>query len=205
MQSQCLYDEGEEAWPLKLHLGAGSVFLKGYTNIDIRGVLADDYPQAMLDNETTIDNYYRGLEGTMKSLPHPRSTVVNSLADIRQLPYGARAVDKVVAIQVFEHLTPVEAIKTLDHWHALLKSGAPLVLSVPDMLGTMFLLESDDEQERSFAVRHLRGSYKNEYARHYAWYTETTLTQLLEHCGFQVERLPNFHLYPSILLRGKSL
>lgn len=205
MQSLCLYDDGEENWQAKLHLGSGGISLQGYTNIDIRGVLGDEYPQARQDNLTTIDCYYDRLNGSMAQLPRPRSTVVDLLCDIRKLPYHPATIDKIVAIQVFEHLTPVEGFRALWHWHNILKPGAPLILSVPDMLGTIALLESSSLPDSLFAIRHLRGSYKNEYARHFAWYTEATLTELLEHTGFVVERLPNIHLYPAIILKGRRL
>lgn len=197
--SYCLHDDGEESWPLKLHLGCGGIYLEGgYTNVDIEGVLAKDNRALQVQNATDIRNYYARLDGDPNHLPVRRANVCDLIADITRLPYLPGSVDKIVAIQLFEHLRPVQAILALRHWRALLWHGQPLVLSVPDMTGTLDMLDTDYD----FAVRHLRGR-RGDYANtHHAWYTEAGLRELLEWVGFGVETLPNFHFYPALCVRG---
>ena len=62
-----LYDDGEEDWPLKLHLGNGGVFLvdsgTGYVNIDIAGIdSGQECDLVLIPNRTNIQNYYARLE-----------------------------------------------------------------------------------------------------------------------------------------------
>src|SRR3972149_10228953 len=163
--SLCLHDDGEEAWPLRLHLGCGGVLLEGYVNIDIQGKLASDHRHLQIENTTSVYNYYARLNGDADHLPMRRPTVCDLIADVTHLPYNPSTVDKIVAIQVFEHFSPTGAIKALRHWHDLLWLGQPLVLSVPDMEGTLDILETD----LPFAIRHLRGRQGDEFNTHKAW------------------------------------
>jgi len=199
MTTEWLHDDGEEAWPMKLHLGNGGIYLEGgYINCDINGKLASDNLKQRIENTTTIYNYYARLEGDADHLPTRRQTVCDLVCDVTQLPYKSSCVDKIVAIQVFEHFTPTKAIKALNHWHDLLWLGQPLVMSVPDMDGTLDMLETDP----TFAMRHLRGRTGDVFNTHHAWYTKSSLCELLEFCGFMVEVLPSPHFYPAICVRA---
>ncbi len=197
-QTLCLHDEGEESWLLKLHLGCGGVFLHGYLNLDIEGKLAALNPEAKARNLTGVSDYYARLEGDHNHLPARRETIADWLTDVTRLPYESNSVDKIIAVQVFEHLTPIAAIRALQHWRDILKPDRPLVLSVPDMIGTLAMLATDYD----FALRHLRGRQGNHYNSHHAWYTRDTFVELLEANRFRVEVLPNMHFYPAIVCRA---
>lgn len=196
--SSCLYDEGEEEWPLKLHLGCGGVYLMGYLNLDIEGELAGLHPEARAANTTNIFDYYARLDGDHNHLPKRRETVADWLTDVTHLPYDENSVDKILAVQVFEHLTPITAMRTLQHWRSILKWDRPLILSVPDMVGTLDILATDYD----FALRHLRGRQGNRYNSHHAWYTRDTFVELLQAARFRVKVLPNIHFYPAIVCRA---
>jgi len=197
-QSYCLHDDGEESWPVKLHLGCGGVRLAGYINCDIDGVLAIDEPELARQNTTDIRNYYARLDGDANHLPTRRATVCDLIDDITCLPYLPSSVDKIVAIQVFEHLSPAEAMMALTHWRDILWCGQPLVMSVPDMEGTLDMLATDFD----FALRHLRGRQDDYANAHHAWYTKAGLCRLLKWFGFRVEVLDNPHFYPAIAVRA---
>lgn len=130
--TSCLYDAGEEEWTLKIHAGCGGVYLRGYLNLDVLGKLAAVHPDERARNMTDVSNYYARLDGDPNHLPQRRETVADWITDVTHLPYEECAVDKILAVQVFEHLTPVIAARTLQHWHTILKLGRPLVLSVPE-------------------------------------------------------------------------
>jgi hypothetical protein len=193
--STCLHDAGEENWPLKLHLGCGGIFLRGYVNIDNSGVTVDAAPELVPQNMTTVSDYYARLDGDMAHLPARREIVCDLRCDITRLSYKVETVDKILAIQAFEHIQVYDVVKTLRQWHYMLMPGAPLVLSVPDLLGT---LDMPIDQAR----RHLLGTTDN---RHKAWYTRETLTELLERSGFTVKHLDNFHFYPAIVVRATKI
>ena len=200
--TSCLYDDGEEAWRLKLHLGCGGVYLSGYANCDLDGTLvAYGNTSAVSCNLTTVQDYYARLEGDLDHLPQRRLTVVDVQMDITRLLYTPHTVDKILCLQVFEHLTPVTALKTLVMWSSVLKRGRPLVMSVPDMDGTLDMLESNWR----FALRHLRGRGGDKANSHHAWYTRQSLQELLEFAGFGVTWLPNIHIYPALVVRAVKL
>lgn len=194
------YDEGEENWKLKIHAGAGNIYLEDYWNIDLAGLLAKDYPKEALLNVTDVRDYYARLNATFPELPTRRPTYVDEFTDIGKLDYPLNSVDKILCIQVFEHLTPIKAINCLVNWWGVLKKGGVAVLSVPDMRGTIKLLHGAPD-ECAFARRHLLGSARDEYNYHQAWYTPEGLKELLESVGFGVEPLENPHLYPSIAVK----
>jgi hypothetical protein len=201
-----LHDECEEAWPVKLHCGCGGVYLTdpgtGYYNLDVRGVLAVDFPDLREENETSVSNYYARLEGDALHLPERRETVADCLIDLScELPYPVDSVDKIVAVQFFEHLSPMRALSVMQNWHGVLKAGRPLVMSVPDMTGTLALF-GDGRGMTDFAIRHLQGRCGDEYQSHHAWYTLETLCELVNYCGFDVLPIANFHFYPAICVRA---
>ena len=199
MSSECLYDEGEELWPIKLHFGCGGVYLDGgYINIDAQGRYACDNPGEKEQNKTNIHDYYARLNGTPSNLPKRRPNIVDCLADIVTMQYEPCSVDKIVAIQVLEHISPGRSFAALRNWHSMLKTLHPMVLSIPDMYGTLEMIKSEPE----FSFRHLigrRGDYLN---THHAWYTHETLCELLNLFGFRTEILSNFHFYPAIVVRA---
>jgi hypothetical protein len=197
--SQCLYDNGEELWPVKLHIGCGGVYLRGYTNIDAMGIYANVNGELVDRNETSVDDYYARLDGTPNDLPARRQTVVDEISDVASIRYAHDSVDKILGVQVFEHLSPSRAIIALNNWRIILKQFGVLILSVPDMVQTVALIKSDGD----FAIRHMLGRDGDLLNSHKAWYTPETLIELLDHNGFsRIERLPNFHFYPAIVVRA---
>lgn len=64
--------------------------------------------------------------------------VARSAADIvapaNRIPLPDRSVDEILAVHLFEHLTPWEAEEALGEWMRLLKPGGLLALEMPDVL-----------------------------------------------------------------------
>jgi hypothetical protein len=200
MKTPYLADDGEENWEYKYHLGCGGVYLDGYKNCDIDGVSSLEHPGLVAQNRTTIADYYARLNGDIHNLPTRRQTVFDIRSDATCFAYMPGMIDKIVAIQVFEHFTPMQAIKTLQRWYVNLRNGGVLVLSVPDMTGTLELIERGDAE---FALRHLRGRQGDRYNSHWAWYTGETIMELIGEHGFnKVHRLSNFHFYPAIVVKA---
>lgn len=204
--SSCLYDAGEESWPVKFHLGCGGIYLQGYTNVDIAGVMATDAAEQCEANRTHVGDYYARLTmrgpAVTNALPARRPTVCDVAADLTQYPLPW-PVDKIIAIQVLEHFSPVQALQLLTRWHDALYVGRPLVLSVPDMGNTLNLLQHGGEYARAFAVRHLRGSGRDPWNWHKAWYLPSTLAEMLASAGFRsVVMRENFHDYPAIVVKA---
>lgn len=200
MMTPFLYDDGEEHWTRKYHMGCGGVYLRGYYNCDVLGFLDTERPDLVNQNETTITDYYARLDGDCHNLPKRRETVCDMLMDASKLLAMPGSVDKILAVQLFEHLTPVGALWALKRWRAALRMGGVLIMSVPDMTGTLDLIEHGDT---SFALRHLRGRQGDKWNSHHAWYTRETLIELLEFSDFDnVIELPNMHFYPAITVKA---
>lgn len=201
-QSSCLHDEGEESWPIKLHFGCGGIYLvdsgTGYINIDAEGRYADTNPVEAEQNRTTIDNYYARLEGSPANLPTRRPNIVDAIADTVTMEYAPNSVDKIVAIQFMEHIPPGRLFVGLRNWHTMLKVLHPMVLSIPDMCGTLEMINTHPK----FAFRHLTGRCGDYLNTHHAWYTHDTLCELLNLFGFKTKLLDNFHFYPAIVVRA---
>jgi SAM-dependent methyltransferase len=200
-----LHDKGEEGWPTKLHVGCGGVYLLGYTNIDAAGSLRKKRRTVRsLPNITAINNYYK-TEADWGSLPRRRETICDQLCDVRELDslYTDNSVDKIVAVQVLEHLTPIDAQLVIDQFHSLLEPGGVLILSVPDTEGTLDWIEIGDAERVAFSVRHLRGTRRDPWSIHKSWWTDESLHAALAWVGFKkIVTLENFHAYPSVVMKA---
>lgn len=208
-----LYTNGEEGWPTatKVHLGCGGIYLDGYVNIDITGeTLPLVAPEGW--GPGVIWDYYGGLAGTHAHLPTRRPTYADRVGDFQvnysRWGFATESIKKLVMIQTFEHLSPKEGIDLLILLHRLLVPGGVLILSVPDMTDTLDWLEWADREtiegaeKFHFALRHLRGSRRDAYNHHKAWYTEETLFELVQAAWFSPCMLDNFHVYPALVLQA---
>lgn len=198
-----LYDEGEEQWETKLHLGCGNIYLVGYENIDVVGALADERPDLVKANETSIKSYY-GRRTAYTDIHHivPRAGyVVDQRMCMTNLGNGIDSVDKIVCVQALEHLRPDDGVRALAHWRDLLRQDGILVISVPDTSETVEMLL--DECTRDFAIQHLAGTRTDQHSYHRSHFTQLCLSALLTLYGYrEIEFLPNFHRYPAIVVRA---
>jgi predicted SAM-dependent methyltransferase len=201
MATPQLYDDGEERW-MKLHVGCGGIYLEGYVNIDAKGTMVcDTRLEVVRGNLRNIENYYG--EGTWDNLPRAHNTIVDLLMPMQEIDnyFKEYSVDKIVAIQTLEHLDPIEFVSALDSFYRLLKEGGILIVSVPDMDGTIEWLH--DPEKAGFATRHLRGTHKDRWSVHKSWWTEETLSKALSWVGFyDITTLDNIHCYPAIVMKG---
>ncbi len=199
MNSPHLYDFGEENWERKLHLACGGIYLLGYENSDIVGEVraAENFEP----NLTDIKDYYARLDGSIRNLPVRRKTIVDRTFNFIDPPYEPGTVDKIVCIQALEHLNQQNAHATLARWWNILKPGGVLIVSVPRMDDTLELLHQPDRAD--FARRHLEGSRRDIHNVHQSWFNAPDIEWLLDHHGFtRVSLLPNFHLYPALVVRA---
>jgi predicted SAM-dependent methyltransferase len=146
---------------LKLHLGCGGKYLKGYVNID--------YPS----EKHTIQ----------------KALVVDINADITLLHYPQNSVDEIRLHHVFEHFARPVACALLAGWYTWLRPGGTLIIEVPDfsrMAWTM-LSPFSSFKRKAEAERHIFGSQEAEWGIHYEGYTPETLTFFLERYGYTID------------------
>jgi SAM-dependent methyltransferase len=187
---------------MKLHLGCGTVFLKGYINIDgSPDYISDDCPSDLLEqNATEFDRYYKQGFGTM-----PGHVVADLKHDLRKpLPFPNGFIDEIVMYQVLEHIPSYEVGKLLSDIARVLRIDGAFIVSVPDIRGTAELLvDSETDKEEDWAIRLIHGTQRNQWSHHYCVYTTRTLKNLLSQHGFgKFEDMPKINFYPVVHLKA---
>ena len=169
---------------IKLHLGCGSVYLKGYINSDLQGVPARLHPQVKKHNETTTDKYYKW--------PF-RSNLINDCYDIKMdatdlSAYEDDSVDEILAVNVLEHIPKNDMLKAAeDHWYRVLKPGGLLILDTPDIIKTCQEVIKYDKDFKQLEERlyWLFCHGRQNWDIHRWGYTTDYLNHLLEPIGFK--------------------
>lgn len=185
---------------MKLHIGCGTIYLKGYFNIDIDPkYLASDAPPKLLEqNLTTIDKYYKHefCKGT-------GVCIADVKAGVDDLPFATESCDEVVLIHVLEHVPSYNISKVLNEINRVLKYKGIFHLGVPDLKETARgLAEARTPEEEDWYMRLIYGTQRSEWSHHYCGYTERTIKDLVFAHGFSgYEKLPNINFYPAIHFR----
>jgi predicted SAM-dependent methyltransferase len=191
---------------MKLHLGCGTVYLDGWTNIDIPGshtFLAVDRPDLVEKWKTTDDKYYaRHPHITIDSLrkgPIEQEYVCDAFGSFDSIPVAYWEVSELLARHSFEHLSITEAHKALDQIESVMQPNGVLRLDVPDHEETLRLLIDTKDK---FYIRHLLGPRRDDRGYHMMSYTRERLRALVEEHGFVYDcEEKNPHVYPAFTLR----
>ncbi len=143
---------------MKLHLGCGRIYLKGYVNID--------YPpeEQSIQSDIKADIY----------------------KDIAKLKYKKSSVDEIRLHHVFEHFSRYSALAQLCKWRDWLKVGGLLIIETPDALASFKMVISPflNYTNKQQVLRHLFGSHEASWAVHYdGWYKEK-FKHTLKELGF---------------------
>jgi hypothetical protein len=147
---------------LKLHLGCGERYLRGYRNID--------FPPS--EHTVQID------------------IKVDEYADIRELVYPRASVKEVRLHHVFEHFPRAGALALLTAWNAWLEPGGTLRIEVPDFDRTAkrVLSSRTSEKMRGVALRHIFGSQEAPWALHLEGWSGKRLERTANAFGFDASR-----------------
>jgi len=189
---------------MKLHIGCGTVYLDGWTNVDVKSenvFLAKNRPDLVERWKTTEDKYYaKHADKTIDALragPLDQEAVCDLYGDFFSLP--GDVISEVLARHSFEHLSIREAHGALVLLRTRMPRGGILRLDVPDHEETLRLLQETGD---AFYVRHLLGPRRNDYGYHLMSYTPDRLKRLVEEHGFRfVEQEQNIHFFPAFCLR----
>ena len=194
---------------LKLHLGCGTVYLKGYVNIDsprhrYRGKHFDIIKR---DNETTLDKYYKYPFVWAHSSKRP--IIADKYIDITKLHmyYKDNSVNEILAYQVIEHFPQHIIMGVLQKWYDILKKGGIFRVDVPDIVETLKMINGVDydnidymhKEYLDYILRLIYGSGKNEYFIHYDGYYPRKLKEIFKKIGYRriIKHRENIHDYPA--------
>lgn len=187
---------------MKLHLGCGTVYLKGYVNIDgAPDHIAEECPPDLMEqNATTLDRYYKREFGAM-----PGHVVADLAHDLREpLPFPNGFVDEIVMYQVLEHVPSYDRDRLIGDISRVLAIGGKFLVSVPDLKETAKMLASSGtDEDEDWAIRLIHGTQRNKWSHHYCGYIPRTLKGLLAKHGFGgFEDMPTINFYPVVHLKA---
>ena len=144
--------------PLKLHLGCGSHYLKGYINIDFP---SDKHTVA----QPTVDAH----------------------GDITKLEFPSNSVDEIRLHHVFEHFDRIIALVLLVRWHSWLKVDGILKIETPDVIESAKQLSSDiDYKQKMAIIRHLEGDQSANWGVHIGQWWDERFENTLSKLGFHI-------------------
>ncbi|MCL5784051.1 MAG: hypothetical protein M1142_01690 [Patescibacteria group bacterium] len=145
---------------MKLHLGCGQRYLKGYINID--------FPKS----KHSIQD----------------KSIADIQANILDLKYAQETVGEIRLHHVFEHFTRPTACALLFTWRNWLKKNGIVRIEVPDFDKTVrnILNPLASDKKKAVALRHIFGSNEAEWAVHFEGWSVKRLGNLLKILGFDI-------------------
>lgn len=144
---------------MKLHLGCGEIYLKGYINVD--------FPSS----EHSVQ----------------QECVADVCTDILRLRYTAESIQEIRLHHVFEHLSQPIALALLVSWRSWLITGGILRIEVPDFdkTASRVLSPFTTDKQKYVALRHIFGSQEASWAHHCEGWSEKRLKRTLILFGFR--------------------
>jgi ubiquinone/menaquinone biosynthesis C-methylase UbiE len=194
---------------MKLHLGCGPVYLKGYLNCDLKGLPAKDYPELVEENITTVDNYFKApFEKKLLGVNKKNKIVIDMKVDMRKIPFKENSVEEILLVNVVDHIRFQEIPDCFDEWHRVLQPGGKLIIDVNEIRGSCeALLAAKTRKEFEWANRLIFCHARDENDSHHWGYTPEYLRELLEEHKFtHVWTKKTFikHAYPALQICVKK-
>ena len=156
---------------MKLHIANGDVYLKGYVNIDIQGIVAKDL-KTENPNETTIENYFKYPFGSPR-----REIIIDKRMNLLQpWDFADNSVEEIVMISCIEHFTKTQAKFVMSEIKRVLKPFGDLKFDFPDIKETVNQYYVSDPDHM---IRLIYCNQKDEYSLHKWGYTWNSVLELL--------------------------
>lgn len=204
--------------PVRVHVGNGSVYLRGWVNMDLYesgAALATNEPERVERLGTTEDDYYAKSRFVPGKPPlNPADFVCDAYGSWESMPFETESVDEILSRQCFEHLSKREANWAFMEAFRVLKAGGTLRIDIPDHDETIKqfadrrnaeangYVPPTEKESAAFMLRHLLGSRKNDFAYHMGSWTRDRLIAFAEERGFLFDsEEKNIHFYPAFCLR----
>jgi hypothetical protein len=195
---------------VRLHVGSGSVYLRGYVNVDIvspRTFLATEWPDLIERYVTDEEHYYARHDDhacidAFRDGPRFDSYLCDRFGDFAHLPCRDCEAEEILSRQVVEHLSCEEMTAAMREAHRTLVPHGVLRLSVPDFDSSLRLYRDTGDP---VMLRNILGPRNSERGFHLVGYSLKTLRATVERHGFEfISEDENPHCYPSICARWRK-
>lgn len=157
----------------RLHIGAGDIYLDGYTNLDIKGKLVSEVPTEKLEaNRTTLSHYFKYPFGSPR-----RDVIVDKKQNLlERWDFEDNSVEEIVAISVMEHVFPDDAKFIVSEVKRVLKSQGIFIADFPNIEETVLQYIHKDPH---LAMRLIYCHGRDIYSLHRNGFTFETFKELL--------------------------
>jgi SAM-dependent methyltransferase len=158
---------------MKLHICCGDVYLKGYSNWDIKGEIIK--PGESNPNETTLDRYY--IRDFKETLGNKGSFIVDYTMNILG-PWllEDNSVDEIVMISAIEHFTKPQAKFITSEVYRVLKPGGKFLVDFPDLKRDILNYYDSDPD---FMAKLIYCNQKDDLSQHKWGYTPESFMDFL--------------------------
>ena len=197
---------------INLHVGCGTVYLKGWLNVDYNGLSSKTNKKSLSANKTDIQHYYKYTFNTVAfNEIKKRDIVLDLKADATHLPIASNSINRILTVNFINHVRFQDFIPMMKDWQRILKPDGELIIDVDDVVGmSQNVVNSRSIPELEKALRYLHCHSKTQFDSHLWGYTAEYLKYLLEPLGFNYawrndEFIHHDADYPRFLVAFKKL
>ena len=187
---------------MKIHWCCGDVYLDGYQNIDIHGLVINDAtPEQIEANKTQLTKYYKYpfIENDSKRAQHARPFIVDQEANIMEKwPFEEGSISGIVLVNAVEHFTKSEFAHIITEINRVASPGCEFTVSFPDVPGIISAYYSTNPD---YCMTLIYCNWKNQYSVHKTGFSAKSFTALFPKWSFVTTDIIN-HDYPNIQLFG---
>lgn len=134
----------------KIHVGGGTIYLVGYSNLEIPApntFLAVQRPDLVKKYSTHEKQYYAKHKQyneltAFKAGPKIQEMVCDAYGSFLEMPYKNGCADEILSRQVFEHFDITCATKILKECYRVLKHRGLLRIDIPDFVEALKQLQT---------------------------------------------------------------
>ena len=171
---------------MKLHLCCGDIYLDGYANCDLYGILLSDSKCLNNPNKTTLNKYFQyPFEKDIRKRKKREIMVDVEMDILKRWPFFGNCVDEIVMISAFEHFEHLTEIPHIvKEAYRVLKKGGIWKFDFPDIKKQVDEWYGKDDE---FMMELIYCNHKNELSMHMWGYTEKTIPNYLIPSNWKLE------------------
>ena len=181
---------------MKIHLCCGAIYLKGYVNCNIDGVMRGDL--VFNDNETDLEHYFKDPWEPDPKKRKRRQYIIDMKMDILQpWPWKDQTVDEIVMVSAFEHFEHRDEIPhIINEAHRVLKTNGVFKFDFPDIKKQV---QQYYDKDPEFCMELIYCNHKDKHSMHLWGYTLMTIGNYLtpRYWSLENKNVVN-HDYPMI-------